>query len=198
MCYETYGIGSQDGARPDESCFSIGPAYFVNRRTVTAALKAVHAWDCLGANGGQDFILQPAVDAEAIAFEMWERLERVFALPVDVSCQYIYQAFVDEVHSRSLPAAMQSLRKELKQIPYLVSALTLLSTYDLIIFTYIDVGFHLEFLQSHENAIGTRCVDKASTTYSLLDTTPPLCAVGCRGRKVTNNPAFAASVLSSN
>ena len=81
-------------------------AYFVNRRTVTAALKAVHAWDCLGANGGQDIILQPPVDAEAVAFEMLERLERVLALPADVSCQYIYQAFVDEVQSRSLPGAM--------------------------------------------------------------------------------------------
>ena len=78
--------------------------------------KAIHIWDCLGANGRRDIILQPPVDAEAVAFEMWERLERVFALPADVSCQYIYRAFVDEVQSRSLPSAMQSLQKELKQI----------------------------------------------------------------------------------
>ena len=88
----------------------------MNQRTVTAALKAVHAWDFLGDNGGRGIILLPAVDAGAVAFEMCERLERVFALPADVSFQYIYRAFVDEVQSRSLPGAMQSLQKELKQI----------------------------------------------------------------------------------
>lgn len=85
-------------------------------KTALDPMNVVHAWDCLGANGGQDIILQLAVDAEAVAFEMWVRLERVFALPADISCQYIYQAFVEEVQSRSLPSAMQSLQKELKEI----------------------------------------------------------------------------------
>ena len=90
-------------------------AYFLNRRTMIAALKAIDAWDCLEAHGGREIIQQPPVKAEVVALEMWERLERAFALNHDISCQSIYKAFFHELSSVSIPNAKKSLQEELRK-----------------------------------------------------------------------------------
>ena len=90
-------------------------AYFLNRRTIIAALEAIGAWDCLEAHGGREIIQQPPVKAEVVALEMWERLETAFSLNRDGSCQSIYQAFFGELSSVTIPNARASFEKELRK-----------------------------------------------------------------------------------
>jgi hypothetical protein len=88
-------------------------AYFVNRRTTIAALKAIGAWDCLEARGGREIVEKEPSSADVIAVEMWERLENAFKLNGDESCQSIYQTFLGK-SLMLINKAKESLEKELR------------------------------------------------------------------------------------
>lgn len=86
-------------------------AYFINIRTMVAALKAIGAWDCLKMKGGQD-IIQESPGGEAVAPKMTERLEKAFTLNQDPTCQSKYRIFMNEVENVSIPNAVQTLGME--------------------------------------------------------------------------------------
>jgi hypothetical protein len=86
-------------------------AYFLNRRTIIAALKAIGAWDCLEAHGGREIIEKEPSSDGAIAIEMLGRLENAFKLNSDESCQSIYQAFLGK-STVLITKASRSLEKE--------------------------------------------------------------------------------------
>jgi hypothetical protein len=87
-------------------------AYFINIRTIVAALKAIGAWECLKRKGGIDIIQELPPEGQAVAQNMMQRLEKAFALDLGGACQSIFRIFMNEVESVSIPNAVQSLGKE--------------------------------------------------------------------------------------
>ena len=87
------------------------PAYFINSRTMVAALKAIGAWDCLEMHGGRD-IVQEHPNGEAAVSKMMDRLEKAFQLNEDFNCKSLYRVFHNEIETVSIPNAVHTIGKE--------------------------------------------------------------------------------------